>query len=629
MLRIHLLGPMRALFDGQPIKPPKRRDAELLWAYLLLNRGQRLDRGALAEALWPDTPRARATLRQALHALQQRLPTAPETLPWLLRDDDRLGWNSDAPAWIDVVDFERGIQAAGEEPGPPSVEALRSALALYEGELLEGLDEAWLLPERQRLDTLYIQGLELLVAQARSAGDGPLGLSTAQRLLAHDPLREESHRLLMREHARIGDRVAAMAQYAQCQEILASAFGAAPEPETLALAERIRLGQDLDEGTELTPDASPRRAPPPLPDCLGRLVGPARRHQLADRLRGAGLLTVVGPPGCGKSRLAAEAALVVRSDFAGGLWWLDLDGCAAEGDLPSQVAVSLGIAATAATALDALTAAWEGEPTLLVLDHAERRTDDCATFAAMLLARMPRLRIGVASRERLGLGQEALWRVPLLDLPPADRRWDMLHPPEAVDLFVSRARGVRAESGILTAARALVVAAIARATDGIPEVLVRAAAALDGHGLEPLAAAFQQGDFAALDRAGPVEGLRHATWSASIAASEERLSRAERRLFRRLSVVEGPFDAAAAEWLAGDGEGITVGGSSDEPLDLLEQLVNQSLVTADVRSPLHSRFRMPAPIRWFARERLIEEGAWETIAQRWAEPRLKPKTGKL
>lgn len=629
MLRIHLLGPMRALNDGRPIKPPKRRDAELLWAYLMLHRGRRLDRGALAEALWPDAPRARATLRQALHALQQRLPPAPEALPWLLREDDRLGWNADAPCWIDIVDFERGIQAVEEGVGSPAFEPLRSALALYGGELLEGLDEAWLLPERQRLDTLYIQGLERLVAQARTAGDGPLGLATAQRLLAHDPLREESHRLLMREHARAGDRAAAMAQYAQCRDLLASAFGAAPEPETLALAERIRLGQDLDGGTDLRPGASPRPAPPPPPDCLGRLVGSARRHQLADRLRGAGLLTVVGPPGCGKSRLVAEAALALRPDFAGGLWWLDLDGYAVEGDLPSQVAASLGIAAPGAAALEALSAAWEGEATLLVLDHAERRTDDCAAFVAMLLARLPRLRIGVASRERLGLGPEALWRVPLLDLPPADRPWDMSHPPEAVDLFLSRARVVRAESGILTADRAAAVAAIARATEGIPEVLLRAAAALDGQGLEPLAAALQQGDFAALDQSGPVEGLRHASWSASLAASEERLSRAERRLFRRLSLVEGPFDAAEAEWLAGDGEIDTVGSLSDEPLDLLEQLLNQSLVTADVRAPLRTRFRMPAPIRWFARERLIEEGAWEAVAQRWADPRLKPKTGKL
>jgi DNA-binding SARP family transcriptional activator len=226
VLRARLLGPVDLRSGEQRLPPLDSARAESLLAYLLLHRDAPQPRQRLACLLWPGSTegQAQTNLRKVLHILRRALPDANRLIEIGPRT---LQWRADAPLWLDVEQFERAL-AAGR---------LEEAAELYVGELLEGRYDEWLADERERLAGLYLEALERLARQHERDRRWPEAIRCAERLVTHDPLREESHRL-MRLCQASGDRARAVRAYHVCAMTLERELGIEPSPETRAVYDR-------------------------------------------------------------------------------------------------------------------------------------------------------------------------------------------------------------------------------------------------------------------------------------------------------------------------------------------------------------------------------------------------------
>jgi DNA-binding SARP family transcriptional activator len=288
MLHARLLGGVELrLGEGDPVRLESAR-AESLLAYLLMHRDALQQRRHLAFTLWPDSTesQARTNLRHVLHNLRRALPDADrfiEAGPRTLR------WRPEAPLWLDVAAFERGVEEG----------RLEDAVATYTGDLLEGNYDEWVLEERERLSQLYVDALERLARDLEGRGCFAEAIRHAERLLRQDPLREEAYRLLLRLHDASGDRAAALRTYHACATTLVRELGVEPSAATRAAYEAL---------LEAVPEPVEGPAMPARPPLIGRR---AERERLAALWRAceagrAQLVLVTGEAGIGKSRLIEE-----------------------------------------------------------------------------------------------------------------------------------------------------------------------------------------------------------------------------------------------------------------------------------------------------------------------------------
>jgi DNA-binding SARP family transcriptional activator len=205
MLTLCLLGQLSVQLDGASINVCRRPKSASLLGYLLLHQGQPIPRDRLAFDLWPDVPEpeARANLRRHLYHLRRALPDPSADMPWALIKGRTLQWNPSAECWVDVVEFERLVQAD---------ETLEGAISLYRGDLLPDAYDDWLFYERDRLQTLYLSALSRLVLYCRSQRNDASALAYAQELLRWDPFREDALRQLMLLYYETGNRASALAE---------------------------------------------------------------------------------------------------------------------------------------------------------------------------------------------------------------------------------------------------------------------------------------------------------------------------------------------------------------------------------------------------------------------------------
>jgi predicted ATPase/DNA-binding CsgD family transcriptional regulator len=338
---------------------------------------------------------------------------------------------------------------------------------------------------------------------------------------------------------------------------------------------------------------------------LARLLGEVRA------------LTLSGPGGIGKTRLAVRLAREVIS--AGGVdadegpadldeaWLVELADW--RGPTAQQVAATLGIREEPGVALaQTLAEALRSRHMLLILDTCEHQVSDCATLVQLLLARCPWLRIVATSREPLRVRGETVWRVPPLDLPPDDARGADLAAHEAVQLFAARAAEAR-PGFVITRENTASVARLCRTLDGIPLGIELSAARVRALSVEQIADRLRD-RFRLLNSGDRTAPLRQQTLRATVDWSFELLDEDEQMLLRRLAVFSG-WNLDMAEQVCSD-EAIP----ADAVLGLLISLIDKSLVVLDGEAAGDARYRLLDTIREYAAERLAEAGEKDTLSLR-------------
>jgi predicted ATPase/DNA-binding CsgD family transcriptional regulator/Tfp pilus assembly protein PilF len=343
-----------------------------------------------------------------------------------------------------------------------------------------------------------------------------------------------------------------------------------------------------------------------------------RERDLAELARLLGevrALTLSGPGGIGKTRLAVRLAREVLSGGSDGggpgdldeAWLVELADW--HGPVAQQVANTLGIREETGVPLaQTLAEALRSRHMLLILDTCEHHVGDCATLVQLLLARCPWLRIIATSREPLRVRGETVWRVPPLDLPPDDARGAELAAHEAVRLFAARAAEAR-PGFALTSDNTASVARLCRTLDGIPLGIELSAARVRALSVEQIAGRLRD-RFQLLNSGDRTAPLRQQTLRATVDWSYELLDEAEQMLLRRLAVFSG-WNLDMAEQVCSD-EAI----GTDEVLGLLISLIDKSLVVLDGEAAGDARYRLLDTIREYAAERLAAAGEKEALALR-------------
>lgn len=261
-LEIHLFGVGRVNHHGLVEARPLPPSARSLLGYLVLNRQRPHHRDLLANQFWADVDDvcARNRLSTALWRLRRVLEpdgvTAGSYLVATRRGEVRFNDRSDY--WLDVADFEQAalrVTAPGTEPSMADLVAFERAAEVFGNDLLEGVDQGWLVLERERLVQLYLAATARSMDRYARLGEVDRAIAAGQRILDRDPLREDTHRALIRLYSRSGQRSAASQQFLRCKELLRTELGVPPLPETFAAAAIIHLDEVPETGPRDARDA--------------------------------------------------------------------------------------------------------------------------------------------------------------------------------------------------------------------------------------------------------------------------------------------------------------------------------------------------------------------------------------
>lgn len=606
MLEVRLLGTFEVTHKKKRISIPSR-SAQSLFAYLILNAGTAHRREKLAGMLWPDSleETARDNLRHALWRVRKSLPATPKA-DYLLTDDLSIAFNVSAAYWLDVAELERLGESA-------STDELMAVLSAYHGELLPGLYDEWVVLEREHLSSVFEHHMARLLALLRAERRWLDVLDWGERWIKLGQKPEPAFQALMSAHAAKGDMSKVATVYDRCVKSLRE-FGIEPSEQTRALYEKLKVGQELPE-TEPAVHAKEKRKeslkaslPVPLTSFIGREKEVEEIIRLVNKNR---LVTLTGPGGVGKTRLAIQISNKLISKLKDDVWWTDLAPLTDEVLVPQAVAEILGVRETLDQPLiESVKIFLRERRLLLVLDNCEHLISACAQLADDLLAQCAKLQILATSREALGITGEMVYQVPTLAFPESQRLTltDLLMEYEGIRFFVERASAVDSNF-TLTDQNAAAVLQICQRLDGIPLALELAAARTKLLAVEHIAERLND-RFNLLTQGSRTALPRQQTLRATIDWSYDLLPEEARLLFRRLSVFVGGFTLEAAEAVC-----------SQEPLslhailDLLGRLVDRSLVKVE-RHGDYERYRMLEMIGEYAREKFDESGEAELLHQR-------------
>jgi predicted ATPase/DNA-binding SARP family transcriptional activator len=612
---IWLLGGFEVTVGDRPVAPDawRLRKAKTLVKLLALAGGHRLHREALVAVLWPERDAASATnnLHQALF-VARRVLTGTSSALFCLRDD--VVWLSEgAMPWLDTEAFDAACRRARQTRDPRDY---RAATELYRGELLpEDRFEDWAEGPREALRERHL-GLLVEYAEVLSGrGEHTRVVDVVGAVIAADHFHEGAYRTLMTALAASGRRYEALAAFDRLREALVEEYAADPAPATRRLYRDLLTAGDAPPGATATIGvvvpaqrdairtlrATPARTMDSLRLEQTSFVG--RRRELAEINQALGrtkLLTLTGPGGAGKTRLAYQAAARLVDSYPDGVHVAELASLSRPELVPQTVASVLDVPLPETRSAEVTLARQLAERRLLlVLDNCEHLLDACARLAAELLRACPAVVVLATSREPLRVGGEVTWRTPSLalpdlhDLPPLDRLAEL----ESVRLFVERARDA-APGFVLDATTAPAVAEICVRLDGMPLALELAAARTSALAPAQIAARLDDA-LHVLDRGSRAAVTRQQTLQATLAWSYDLLDEDERILFRRLAVFAGSMSLEAMEQVCG-GDGLDV-------VDLLSRLVDKSLVQAE-HAEGTARYRLLETIRQFADQRLRDAG---------------------
>ncbi|MEU5154747.1 BTAD domain-containing putative transcriptional regulator [Glycomyces sp. NPDC021274] len=595
-MRIGLLGAFQVHVGDAALEVPGARSRALL-AALALEPGRIVPRARLVDWIWGDEPPADEA--NALQVLVSRLRKA---LPKGVVESKSGGYLlAVEPEAVDVSRFEDLVARARNAEDAEKVALLRAALDLWRGTALEGIS---LLGSKAfdsvvvGLNDRYVAVLGDRVDAEVRLGRGADLVTELTDLVARYPMREGFVAALMRALAEAGRGAEALTAYQQLAERLGEELGVDPSAELSALNIAVLRGElggrTENRRTNLRSE---------LTAFVGKESEVALVADLASRHR---LVTLHGPGGAGKTRLAVETARTMLGDLPDGAWLVELatvsagGAVGAGGELAQAVLTAIGLRDQqgGGDATDRLVAAIRDRVMLLVLDNCEHVIEEVSAFTDRLLGECRSLRIISTSREPLGITGEALWQVEPLALPAEDASPQEAAASPAVRLLRDRAEAVRRNVGGDEATLST-MARICRALDGMPLAIELAAARLRTMSVDQLADRIDD-RFQLLTGGSRTAMAHHRTLRAVVDWSWDLLNEAERELLQNLAVFTGGVSLEAAERVCPEGE---------YALDLLTALTEKSLLVA--YGDDEPRYRMLSTIREYAAQRLEEAGGTE------------------
>ncbi len=578
-LDISLSGEFRLTCDGEDLTATFSPRLQALLAFLLLHGEGPLPRDRIAFRFWPDVPekQARNNLRQLLYRLRQTLPGAER---FLSSEGATIAWRSDAPAILDVSQFEVGLAAA------TTVSELEAALAHYGGPLLPGHYDEWILRERERLQQLYMTGIERLATMLEQKGEFEAAAMQLRRLLSVEPLRESSYLRLMRLHARLRDPAGLERVYHKCADLLDAELGVAPSSELQRNYEKL-VKVAAGKAQHVTVPSQP--APfigreTELLEAMERLQNPQCR-----------LLTLFGPGGIGKTRLGLETARLASVHFLDGVAVVPLEGLSSSAYLVSAIAAALGYdffgeRPPAEQLVDYLS----DKELLLLLDGYEILLPEIGLLS-QVLEQTSAVKFLVTSREQLRLRWE--WLLPVDGLKTDGE--DRFNEAPATKLFLFHARRLSPEFEAAPPVQRA-VGEFCQFVEGMPLAIELGAVISDEMSPGELLSQLETEPtlLAATHHDAPP---RHHSLAAVFEHSWNLLTDKERDFLIRLSVFRSSFTATAAETVAG------------APPQTLARLARKSLL--EERD--ESRFGWHTLLREYTGDKLSQrpEAAAESVAR--------------
>ncbi len=609
-LALFLFGPPRIELDDTPIKI-SRHKAIALMAYLSVT-AETHSRNTLATLLWPnqDQHRARAALRRILVTLNKA-----GIGPWLKADRETIALEYNQNLWVDVTQFRQQLATClvteEDYAGTVCIPVLTQAVNLYQADFLTGFSlrdssgfDEWQLFQTENLRYDLTSALARLIRCHSALGEFDPAIAYARRWLKIDPLYELAHRQLMQLYAWSGQRTIALRQYQECAQILKQELDVSPTEETSALYKRIQRGEELQKSQKSGGQffageqfSAPAYAAAPLhnfPTQPTPFIGrETELAEIAKRLQNPDcrLLTLVGPGGIGKTRLAIQTAIEQSGLFGDGLYFVPLASASSPDFLVPTLADSLNISLDGKEEpQQQLINQLKNKKLLLVMDNFEHLIKR-ASLLTNILTHAPNIKFLVTSRERLNLQGEWTFEVKGMNYP-ADTQTAEIEGYSAVTLFLRRA--YRTDSDfLLTDAEKPYIIRICQLVQGVPLAIELAASWVRVLSCQEITAEIERMytaehslDFLATSLQDVPK--RHQSLRMVFEHSWQLLSTEEKRIFRQLSVFKGGYRREAIE---------AVTGAS---LILVSALVDKSLL---IRSAPR-RYEMHQLLRQFAAKKL-------------------------
>lgn len=558
-LEISLLGPIQIMCDGE-LLPTNRRKAVALFAYLAVTQTSH-SRAHLADLLWPDYERnsAFSYLRRTAWDVNQLLGKG-----WLISDRESIKLAEDG-LWLDTALF-RELTRKGQN----DIAALAKAINLYRGDFLATFSltdaapfEMWQIQQAENFRILCADSLEHLANAYAQIGEYTPALDYGRRWLNQDPLNENAHRTLMRLLAGMGDRIGAIRQFESCAQKLQAELGIQPQTETKELFEAIRREDvrakriDHEEKREIALPDRVLKLPVPGTPFIGRQPEIDQIKSLITNPDNR-LLTLVGPGGAGKSRLAIQVVSEVVDLFPNGVVFVSLAQLTSTEGMISTVAKALEFSfyreeeSSRQQLLDYL----REKKLLLLLDNFEHLIGDGArALVVEMLSAARGLQLLVTSRTRLNMQGEQVFPIIGMETPhPAEVYiWKDIEaevkPYGAMQLFVDRARRVQPNFALMPD-NLPDIARICKLVEGLPLGLELAATWLELLPPAEIASEISRSlDFLETDQIDVPD--RQRSIRAVFESSWNLLTEKEREAFQRLSIFAGSFSREAAQDVSG------------------------------------------------------------------------------
>jgi predicted ATPase/DNA-binding SARP family transcriptional activator len=607
-MRLDVLGPVRVLGDNGESATLLPKERALL-AALALAAPRPASRAALESALWGDHVPRTATTTLRSHVSRLRAVLGSGTVV-----SSPQGYRlTVSPSCIDAVRLRslvaEGRRAAGNADPLAARAAFAAAESLWRGQpLSDAAETPELEASRRTLTDLVAEAREGRLRAEIDLGRHSHVIDELERLVLDEPPREPLWGLLMLALYRSGRQLDALRTYERLRALLADEWGLDPAPDVQRLQWQI-LRQDPQ--LEAEPPKPPLAVPAPLTAFVGRATAV---EQVAQAVAAHRLVTLHGPAGVGKSRLAMEVARATRRRFPDGVWWVDLTVARDQRSVLQRLSETLtAVAAPGVAADEALSRTLEHRELLLVLDNCEHVVDALAPLLVAWLERAARVRALATSRLLLGIAGESCWEVPPLHVPPSGATRDEVLASEAVMLFRQRCDRLTADP---TQESLDDVGRLCRRLDGVPLALELAAAQTGRLGVHDLNDRLGAELFSAAQQVSGV--THHAGLGTTLDWSYSLLEQHCQHMFDWLSVFPGDFDADAGVALAAAAPGMTAGVGRR----CLADLVDASLVQARV-GPDQTRYRLLFVMREYATSRLAERGesdaAWQAFTEHFRQ----------